>query len=183
MREDLNVLEKTQKSKKRFSVPTKKEVIKIDEDANESVLTISYKIEFIDSARFVVSSLSNFIDNLTERIHKIKCKDCDCFVEYESVKDNLIKYKCLSYSKDYSNKLDTKLTERFKNTFKFYNNDMNKFILLLRKGFYPYGYMNEWEKFNETTLPEKEDFYSNLNMEHITDADYIMQKDFVKTLK
>ena len=179
----MNVLEKTQKSKKRFSVPTEKEVIKIDEDANESVLTISYKIEFIDSARFVVSSLSNLVDNLTERIHKIKCKDCDCFVEYESVKHNLIKYKCLSYSKDYSNEFDTKLKERFKNTFKFYNNDMNKFILLLRKGFYPCGYMNEWEKFNKTTLPEKEDFYYNLNMENITDADYIMQKDFVKTLK
>ena len=33
--------------------------------------------------------------------------------------------------------------------------------------------MNEWEKFNETTLPEKEEFYSNFNMEDITDADYI----------
>ena len=31
--------------------------------------------------------------------------------------------------------------------------------------------MDDWEKFNETTLPEKEEFYSNLNMEEITDAD------------
>ena len=30
--------------------------------------------------------------------------------------------------------------------------------------------------FNETTLPEKEDFYSNLNMEYITDADYMYAK-------
>ena len=37
---------------------------------------------------------------------KIKCKDCDCFLEYESVKDNLIKCKCLSCNKDYSNKID-----------------------------------------------------------------------------
>ena len=37
-----------------------------------------------------------------------------------------------------------------------------KFVLLLRKGVYPYGYMDDWEKFNETTLPEKGKFYSNL---------------------
>ena len=39
----------------------------------------------------------------------ISHKDCDCFLEYESVKDNLVKYKCLSCSKSYSNKLDEKL--------------------------------------------------------------------------
>ena len=37
--------------------------------------------------------------------------------------------------------------------------------------------MDEWEKFNETTLPEKEEFYSNLNMEDIPDA------EFLRTLK
>ena len=42
--------------------------------------------------------------------------------------------------------------------------------------------MNEWEKFNETTLPENEEFYSNLNMEDITDANYMHAKEFVKTL-
>ena len=47
---------------------------------------------------------------------------------------------------------------------------INKFILLLRKGVYPDEYMNDWEKFNETTLSEKEKFYSNLNMEDITDT-------------
>ena len=52
------------------------------------------------------SSLSNLVDNLAEGIHKIKFKDCDCFLEYESVKDILIKYKCLCCNKDYSNKLD-----------------------------------------------------------------------------
>ena len=64
---------------KTFSVPTKKEVTKIDKDGNESVVTISYKINFIDSARLMANSLSNFIDNLAEGIHKIKCKDCGCF--------------------------------------------------------------------------------------------------------
>ena len=53
----------------------------------------------------------------------------------------------------------------------------------LEKGVYPDEYMNDCENFNETTLAENEEFYSDLNMEDVTDADYIMQKEFVKTLK
>ena len=44
--------------------------------------------------------------------------------------------------------------------------------MLLRKCVYSYEYMDEWGKFNETTLSEKEEFCSNLNMEDIIDADY-----------
>ena len=101
----------------------------------------------------MATSLSNLVDNVTEGIHKIKCKDCDCFLEYEIVKDNLIKYKCLSYNKIYSDKIYEELKERLKNTLKFSNDDRNKFILLLRKGVYPYKYMDDWEKFNETSIP------------------------------
>ena len=42
---------------------------------------------------------------------------------------------------------------KLKNTFKFCNSDINKTILLLRKGVYPDEYMDDWKKFNETTLP------------------------------
>ena len=41
----------------------------------------------------MATSLLNLVDNLREEIHKIKCKDYDCFLEYESVKDNSKKYK------------------------------------------------------------------------------------------
>ena len=41
---------------------------------------------------------------------------------------------------------------------------------MLWKRVYPYEYMDDWEKFNET-LPEKEDFYSHL-LDDITDGDY-----------
>ena len=40
--------------------------------------------------------------------------------------------------------------------------------------------MDDWEKFSETTLPEKVDFYSHLNMEDITDADYAQSKRVFK---
>ena len=43
---------------------------------------------------------------------------------------------------------------------------------MLRKGVYPYEYMDNWERFNETSLPNKESFYSNLNMKNIDDIDY-----------
>ena len=43
---------------------------------------------------------------------------------------------------------------------------------MLRKGVYPYEYMDNWERFNETSLPSKESFYSNLNMKNIDDTDY-----------
>ena len=59
----------------------------------------------------------------------------------------------------------------FKNTFTFSNNSINTFILSLWKGVYPYENIDNSEKFNETTIPEKEEFYSNLKMEDITDAD------------
>ena len=39
---------------------------------------------------------------------------------------------------------------------------LNKFILLLRKSVCPYEYMDNWQRFDETLLPDKEDFYSNL---------------------
>ena len=48
--------------------------------------------------------------------------------------------------------------------------------MLLRNDVYPYEYLDESEKFNKTLSNEKQKFYNNLNMEHITDADYIHAK-------
>ena len=91
----------------------------------------------------------------------------------------MIKYKSLSCNKDYLNKIDEKLKKRFKNTFNFSYNNVNKFALFLRKDVYPYEYLDDWEKFNEVKLPEKEEFYSNLNMEDVKS----MRKEVVKTSK
>ena len=48
------------------------------------------------------------------------------------------------------------------------------------RGVYPSEYIDYWEKFNEASLPEKEDFYSHLNMEDITDANYVHTKRVCK---
>lgn len=50
--------------------------------------------------------------------------------------------------------------------------DANKFNLLIRKGVFPYDYVNCWERFDEQTLPQKDDFFSFLNNEEITEEDY-----------
>ena len=105
------------------------------------------------------------------------------FFKYESVKDKLIKYQHLPCNKHYSNKFDEESKKKFENIFKFPNNNNNKSIFLLRKGVYPHEYMNDWEKFNETTLPEKEKFYSNLSMEDITEPDYKHKKIIFRIVK
>ena len=63
--------------------------------------------------------------------------------------------------------MDKNLKKRFPNRQTFSNHDINEFTILLWKGVYPYVYIDDWEKVNEALLPEKEDFYSNLNMEDI----------------
>ena len=45
-------------------------------------------------------------------------------------------------------------------------------LLLLRKGVYPYEYIDSQERFNEIILPDKKAFYSELNLEDTTDKDY-----------
>ena len=67
------------------------------------------------------------------------------------------------------------LAKKFLKTYKFCKNDINRFLLLLRKGVYPYEYpcIHSWERFNENTLLNKKAFYSKLYREDITDEDYI----------
>ena len=69
-------------------------------------------------------------------------------------------------------KLIEGLIKKFPSMYEFCNGNLNKFILLPRKGIYPYEDMDNWRKIDETTLPPKEAFYSNLNLENISDKDY-----------
>ena len=77
--------------------------------------------------------------------------------------------KCLNCNKDYNKDFNKELINRFSSTYKLCSGDINNFIWSLRKGDYPYEYMDSWERFGETSLPIKEDFYSSLNIEDITD--------------
>ena len=118
--------------------------------------------------------LSNLTNKLSEGIYKIKCKSghdnqncetcgitykvCDCFFENTNFKDDIIEFKYLCCNKNFQQNFDEKLKERFFNTNKFSDHDINKFILLLQQGVYLYRYKDDWEKFNETSLAEKKIF-------------------------
>ena len=155
-----------------FSVPIKKEITKKDKNGNDKITKISYKINFIDSYRFMSTSLSNLVSNLSKGLLNDTCIDCKSCLDYMTTKDEQLIFRCFRYQKNYEKNFSKDLIQRFANTYEFCNEDLNKFILLLRKGVYPYEYMDSWKRFDETSLPEKEAFYNNLTMEDITDVDY-----------
>ena len=127
------------------------------------------------------SSLSKLVDNLSEGIHNNKCVDCKSFLDYIKTKNEKLILKCFNCEQYYKKKFNKELIKRFASTFEFCNKDLNKSIQLLRKGVYPYEYMDNWERFNETSLPNKESFYSNLNMENVDDIDYRHGNNVLKT--
>ena len=71
---ELNCLGESAEKYKTFSVPITKEVEKIDKNGEEVTKTVYFKLQFIDSARFMASSLLSLCDNLANEIHNIKCK-------------------------------------------------------------------------------------------------------------
>ena len=112
------------------------------------------------------SSLSSLVDNLSEGLHSEKCTDCKSCLDYMITQDDQLIFRCFECKK----------------TYEFCNEDINKFIHLLRKSVYPYEYMDSWERFYETSLPDKEAFYSSLNMENITDVDHRHAERVLKNL-
>ena len=118
-----------------FSAPIKKE-------SNEDG-TIIYRIKFIDSFRFMSTSVSTLVDKLSNRIHdNRKCIKCNSSLEYISIsKKGRLLFECFDCKKKYTRKFDKKLTKKFKNTYNFCNGDIDKFMLLLRKLFI---LMNIW---------------------------------------
>ena len=92
--------------------------------------------------------------------------------EFIGFKNCRLNYKCKE-CKNHTQRLQmdqVKIFQPFCN--KFCNSDLKKFFLLLTKGIYTYEYIDSWERFDENTIPPKEAFYSELNLENITDNDY-----------
>ena len=154
-----------------LSEPIKKQITKIAKDGNDKIVDISYKIKFIDSFRFMSSSLSNLVDNLFEGPHSDKCTYCKSCLEYMMFRDdqrsctqwNCIQliFRCFECKKNYEKDFNNESIKRFANIYELDYKDINKFLLLL-KGVYLYEYMASWERFDETSLPDKGPFYSSL---------------------
>ena len=123
------------------------------------------------------TSLSKLVDNLSEGLHNNRCVDCKSCLDYMKKKDEKLNFRCFNCKKNYEKDFNKELIKRFANIYEFCNGDLNKFILLLRKGVYPYEYMDNWERFNETSS------YSSLNMENIDDIDYRHGNNMFKKFK
>ena len=109
------------------------------------------------------TSLSELVDNTCVIFNCIECKSCKekikinskfCFV---GLKNNNLIYKCKECKEEWKRPLN-KLIESFPSICQFCNGNLNKFIMLLRNGVYPYEYMDKWGKFDETALPPKKIF-------------------------
>ena len=131
---------------------------------------------FMDNMRFMIDSLSQSINKISESDNKIS--QIDKKETKNKFTDNMRSMiTSLSKSIDKVSEIDRKISydsliEKFYNTYQLCNKDLNKFALLLKKGVYPYDYMDSWKRFKEESLPDKEYFYSELNKKHINDEDY-----------
>ena len=127
-----------------FTIPVKialkdekgEQVLKKDKRGKLVPATKTCHIRFIDSYRFMNSSLDELVNNLAK--------------EPSTPED---------------------LKSRFSNLHRRCRDD-EEFKLLMRKGVYPYEYMDSFERFEETKLPPQEAFYSKLTMEGVSDEDY-----------
>ena len=102
-----------------FSVPIKKRIENKD-------IEITYKIKFVDSFRFMATSLSKLVDNLTEGIHNDKCIKCKSNLCYMKVMDKKLIFRCFDCKKNYEKEINKELVERFSNTYEFCDKDLNK---------------------------------------------------------
>ena len=91
-----------------FSVSIKKEL--------DYGKTITYKLKFINSFRFMSSSLFNLVDNLSEGFHSDECTDCRSCFDYVSVKDDQLIFKCFECKKNYKIDYNKKLVKNCKYT-------------------------------------------------------------------
>ena len=101
-------------------------------------------------------------------MEKIKINSECCFV---GLKNNRLIYRCKDCKNEWK-RLIQGLIRKFPSIYQFCNGDLNKFILLVRKGLYPYEDIDNWEIFDKTTIRLKEAFYTKLNLDGISDADY-----------
>ena len=88
--------------------------------------------------------LSKLIDKLSEGLHDNKCLDCESYLDYIKNKHEKLVLKCFNCKTYYEKGFHQELIERFASTYKFCNKDINKFILLLRKGVYLHENMDNW---------------------------------------
>ena len=106
------------------------------------MIKITYKINCFDSVRFMASSLSNLADNLAEGLRKDDCINCKSCLEYVNVKDGLLLFNCPYCNKNNQKEFHQDFAKIFESNYQFCEENVHRFCLMLRKGIYPYEYMD-----------------------------------------
>ena len=83
-----------------FSVPIKKKTTKKDKNGNDKITKISYKIKFIDSCRYMSTSLSNLASNLSQGLHNDRCIDFKSCLDYMTTKDEQLIFRSFRCKKE-----------------------------------------------------------------------------------
>ena len=79
------------------------------------------------------TSLSSLVDNLSEKFHSDKCKDCKSELDNMSFEDNQLIFQCFECKRKYMKDFNKELIKRFRNTYEFYNGGIIKFIVTKKR--------------------------------------------------
>ena len=124
-------------------------------DKKGKLRDVKIELRFIDSQKFMQAPLESLVENLVD-VSKFSHIDSDYVAHTSSGKEHLSKEMIQS---------------KFRNLLA--NHTDGQFRLLLRKGVYPYEYMDSWDRFYETSLPPELAFFSSFNNKGISDEDYL----------
>ena len=131
-------------------------------------------MKFIDCAKHMNKALSTLVDNLCG-INRCNCDE----TKDKDIKKKIIKNTCKTIIHTTCKTCNSKedqllhtLIENFPSTYKLCNKSTESFILLLKKGIYPYEYMDSMDRFDEKQLSGIEKFCSKLKVKHISENDF-----------
>ena len=153
---------------------------KLDKNGEEIIKVIKHRIRFVDTNRLLTASLDTCVNNLSG-LFECNCKNKNNQAVKLSHNDTNIISKCKTCLKRTNHNIET-LNGMFQFTKKISNRNIDKFMLLLRKGVYPYEYMDSFDKFKETEWPSQEKFNSSFRNTKITYNDYKHAKNVWKTI-
>ena len=102
--------------------------LKKDRDGNDKIVTIPCKIKFMNSFRFMSTSLSSLVDTLSDGQHSNKCTDCKSILEYIKFEGPQLLLKRLNCNKNYKKDFNRELINGFSSTYKFCNGKINNLL-------------------------------------------------------